>query len=500
MRIFILLGFLVTSVSCSHFIKTNYHFTEHEVPNISHFELPSAVSYKKMDQKYKSSYNEIPLDDHPHVDKWISYFTGRGRKLMKNYLERSARYIPIMKSVIRESGLPENLIYVALIESGFSPKAHSRSNAVGYWQFIHGTGKQYGLRIDGFVDERRDPILSTRAAAEYFKDLYSLFGSWHLALAAYNAGEYRINRAVLKYYNRNFWFLVSKKAIPKETRNYVPKLIAAIRIAQNPIQFGFYDVNFQKPLNYDVLEIKKSISLKKLSQELKVSYNDFKKLNPMYKGEYVPIYNNQTMIRLPIGTTSIAMASLDKIFMNKPKRGYYYHYWYKVRSGDTLSHIARRNHIRLSQLRRANKLGRRSMIHVGQKLKIPTRNLVASRVRSRRVPANRTFYTVRKGDNLYRIAKRHGISVARLRSLNNLKNSSIIRPRQKLRVKRAVKKVSTRNLASASSNKKLHVVRRGETLIGIAKKYKVSIPDLMKANSIGFKSVLLTGTQLIIPK
>ena len=181
---------------------------------------------------------------------------------MKIYLERSARYLPIMKTVIRDAKLPDDLVYVALIESGFSPKAHSRSNAVGYWQFIYGTGKRYGLRIDGYVDERRDPVLSTHAAVNYFKDLYSLFGSWPLALAAYNTGEYRVNRAVLKYYNRDYWYLISKKAIPRETRNYVPKLIAAIRIANNPAKYGFFTTSkFQDQLNYDVVFLLASLSV-----------------------------------------------------------------------------------------------------------------------------------------------------------------------------------------------------------------------------------------------
>src|SRR5262249_50776712 len=151
------------------------------------------------------------------------------------YLERSARYLPMMKNVLRENGLPEDLVYVAMIESGFSPRAHSRANAVGYWQFIRSTGKRFGLHVDTFIDERRDPVLSTRAAAEYFKALYDLLGSWHLSMAAYNVGEMRVKRAVTRYYTRDFWELIRKRrAMPAETRNYVPKFIAAALIAKNP--------------------------------------------------------------------------------------------------------------------------------------------------------------------------------------------------------------------------------------------------------------------------
>ena len=494
MRIFIFILFLFVFSSCNHLIRDNLS-RDNTVPNISHFDLPTSVSYKKMDEKYKSSYGEIALDDHKQVDKWVTYFTGRGRGVMQTYLERSSRYLPIMKSILRESNLPEDLSYVALIESGFSPRAHSRSNAVGYWQFIHGTGKRYGLRIDGFVDERRDPVLSTRAAAEYFKDLYSLFGSWHLALSAYNAGEYRVNRSVLKHYNRNFWYLSSKKALPRETRNYVPKLIAAIRIAKNPTKYGFYNIPYQDSLNYDVLSVSKSISLKKLSNNLNIPLKDLKQLNPMYKGEYIPIYNRKkTIVRLPVGV-SASKDVIAKAYMAQPKNGYYHHYWYKVRRGDTLYRIARRNKTTVSSLRRSNSLGRRSLIRIGQKLKIPSKTLVSSRSIASVKKTKKAFYIVKRGDSLNRIAKKYKLTVSQLRSFNNLKRSSIIHPKQKLKLKRGI----TRNVASASSASH-YMVNRGDTLISIAKKYKIGLTELMQANSMTFKSVLLTGTRLIIPK
>ena len=239
--------------------------------------ISSVKYYQDMEQPYESSYGEIPLDDHPDVDKWIHYFTGRGRDYMQIYLERSSRYLPIMKAVLKEQGLPMNLVYVALIESGFSAKALSRANAVGYWQFIYGTGKRYGLKIDGFVDERRDFVLATKAASQYFKDLYSLFGSWHLALAAYNSGEYRVNRAVLRHYNRDFWYLSSKKALPRETRNYIPKLIAAIRISQDPQKYGFYNLDFQPLLSYETLESQSKPLSRKTGSKLKFRFENFKK-------------------------------------------------------------------------------------------------------------------------------------------------------------------------------------------------------------------------------
>ena len=486
------IGFFILS-SCSHFVKSKKQESKN---TISHQEITSAAFYKALSSPYQSPYGEIPLDSHPSVDKWIKYFTTRGRKYMKAYLERSSRYLPLMKSVMKENDLPLNLVYVALIESGFSPKALSRANAVGYWQFIYGTGKRYGLRIDGYVDERRDPVLSTRAAANYFKDLYSLFGSWHLALSAYNAGEYRINRAVLRHYNRDFWLLSSKKAFPRETRNYIPKLIAAIHISKNPKQYGFYNLNYQPQINYELLKVTKSISLAKLARHIGVPFKEMKSLNPIYKGEYVPIYEKETILRVPVGQLASAQAALEKSLMSQPKYSYHYHYWYKVRQGDSLYKIARQHRTTVKKIRRENRLGNSSFLMIGQKLKIPTRQLVASQKSSnKRSPAsvNKTFHIVHKGQTLSYIARRYGLTLAQFKKLNNIQGNPIIHPGQKLRIKK-------RTPASQSSNSIYHVVQRGDTLIGIAKKHKVPLPKLMKANSMSFKSMLLTGTRLIIPK
>lgn len=492
-----ILSLLILS-SCDHLVKPKSAIQQGiKIPEISHFEPSSSISYSVAKKEYKSSYGKIELKDHPEVDKWIRYFTGRGRNLMRTYLERSSRYLPIMKTVIRDAGLPDELVYVALIESGFSPRAHSSANAVGYWQFIRGTGKRYGLRIDGYVDERKDPVLSTHAAVNYFKDLYSLFGSWPLALSSYNAGEYRINRAVLRHYNRNYWYLISKKALPRETRNYVPKLIATIRIANNPAKYGFYNIKFHDRLNYDVVSISKPISLKKLAANLNIPKKELHSLNPMYKGEYVPVYNNKPAhLRLPVGTV-LSQVALEQSRVKNPPAGYHNYYWYRVRSGDSLYKIARRHKITIASLRKANGLRRRSLIHPRQKLKIPSRRLIASK--SPKTKSKKEFYIVKRGDGVSRIARNNGLKIAQLRSLNKLTRKSVIHPGQKLRVRAYSKsQKNTRNVASTS--KKRYTVRSGDTLISIARKYKIDLTDLMKANSLNFKSVLLAGTRLTIPR
>ena len=436
-----------------------------------------------------SPYGTIKIDDNEKVDKWINYFQTAGREKMELYLSRSTRYLHLMKKILREEGLPEDLVYVAMIESGFSPYARSFANAVGYWQFIEGTGKRYGLKINSYVDERRDPLLATRAAARYFKDLYNVFTSWNLALASYNAGEYRVTRAVLRYYTKDFWFLSAKRSLPRETINYVPKFMAALRISKNPEQYGFGHVQYQEPFQYDTVSLHSPISLKKLAHNLQVSNKELSRLNPRYRGEYVPIDEEQTLIRVPVGKhIGIDLASA---YMKKPPFVYSDHYWYRVRRGDTLYRLAHRNKTTVSTIKRMNKMGHRSsLLRAGRKIKLPYYNR-----QKKQLNLMASVHVVKIGDSLHSIADKYKVKVHQLKKLNRLSASAVIHPGQVLHLleksKRAPQSLSTKG--------KIHTVRKGETLIGIAKKYKVSLPLLMKKNALNFKSILVAGRQLTIP-
>ena len=501
-----LLCLLLTLPACSHFIKKQPAGSAGAIGapsvKISHFDSASYSSVPA--DGYKSPLGDIPLDDHKTADKWIAYFTGPGRDLMRTYLERSSRYLPMMKNVLRENQLPESLVYAALIESGFSPTARSRANAVGYWQFIAGTARHYGLKINRFVDERRDPVLSTRAAAEYFKKLYSLFEDWHLALASYNAGEYRVNRAVLRHYSRNFWLLAEKRALPSETRNYIPKFIAAARIASDPAKYGFFHLNQQRPLQYDAIPLSRPISLKKQAKEMGLPYEELRALNPAYKGEYAPVYAKDMYLRVPSGTKEQARVAIAKSGMKQPKSGYYDFYWYRVRRGDSLYKIARRNRITLAGLKRENGIRRGSLIRVGQRLKIPAGGRAGRKSRNKRRaaaraaarnPSSAEFHIVRRGESLSRIARKRNISLAALKRANNLKGK-IIHPGQRL-------KLSYGNMAGGGGKataKQRHIVKQGDTLIGIAKQHRVRLVDLLNANSLDLNSVIFEGARLTIPQ
>ena len=469
-------------------------------------EGPQEAEIKDSDIVSSEEYGSIKLVINRPVMTWISYFKGRGRKHMRRYLERSSKYFPMMKKVLREQGLPESLVYVPLIESGLSSSAHSFASAVGYWQFIRSTGKRYGLKINSYVDERRDPVLSTRAAAQYFKALYNLFGDWYLALAAYNTGENRVKRAVMRYGTRNFWKLAKRRRLHKETRNYVPKFLAAMIIAKNPARYGFEGIQYQEKLNYDTVKVFKSISLAKLAKNMGLDYKLLKGFNPKFRSDYVNVTpGGSTDIRVPKGLGRQAIAKIDSSYSVAPKIIPNDYYWYRVRRGDTLSHIAMRNRTGVSTIRRLNRLGRRSFIRVGQRLKVPDRGTRSLRARYRRKGRSRKvdlgsgeFHTVRRGENLSLIARKYGVSVSKLKRLNRLGRRSLIKAGQKIKIKE--KKPSKTSRIKGSSRSNYHIVKSGENLTLIARKYGASIGKIRAWNGLGRRSVLRPGQKLRVKR
>lgn len=465
---------------------------------------PAEVGYKPS-EKYKA----IDLEINPSVEKWIHYFTGRGRKYMQTYLQRSSRYIPMMKGVFRERGMPDELAYIAMIESGFSATAFSHASAVGYWQFIRGTGKRYDLKIDAYVDERRDPILSTQAAANYLDSLYNLFGDWSLAMSGYNAGENRIQRAIMRAHTRDFWELAkhrSRRVLPVETRNYVPKFIAAVHIAKNPALYGFVDIDFHPEFEFESVVIEKPLSLEKLATELNVPYEELKRMNPRYKSDFVPLYDDRTnAVRVPVGMKDQAIASLEKAHSDQPLRYVEAFEFYRVRRGDTLSEIAAKFRTSIAYIRELNNLHRRqSFIRVGQRLKVPDgpRQRTASRSRKQTQSQDRNpgsadgrYHVVRRGDTLIGIAQRYKVSIGQLRNWNGLGGRSMIRVGQKIRI---AEPTSSYTRTKKRARKLVHVVRRGENLSEIAQKYNVTVAELAEQNSIRKKSLLYVGKKLVI--
>ncbi len=401
----------------------------------------------------------IPTEINPSVEKWINYFQGRGRPHMERYLLRSTRYEALMKKVLRDNKLPEDLFYIALIESGFSSSAHSHASAVGYWQFIRGTGKRYKLKINKLVDERRDPVLSTQAASEYFRDLYSRFNSWYLSMAAYNVGEGRVERVIKKYKTRDFWKLAKiHRALPAETDNYVPKFIAAKLIAKNPDKYGFEGIDYMPPIEFDHVVLDQPVNLRLMAEKMNINYEDFKDLNPKFKGEIAPLDEGKSFgLRIPPGTYEAALLAAkesvaeEEVFI--ADRNEFQNY--RVKRGETLATIARKYRTNVAYLRDINDFPRKKKIKVGQRILVPDRTPL--------------------------IEKR-----PQLAAKSNKKKSKST----------AVSKTDSR---SSQEDKKYHIVRKGENLSQIARKYEITVSSLKRANNLKSKSKLKLGTKLVIP-
>ena len=410
-----------------------------------------------------SDLENVPLAVNRAVFEWIDYFQGRGRPHMERYLARSARYMPIMQDILKKEGLPKDLIYIALIESGFSSTAHSSANAVGYWQFIRGTGKHYGMQIDSYVDERRDFVRSTQAAADYFKGLYNLFGSWYLAIASYNVGENRVKNLVMKNHTRDFWKLARENKLPAETANYVPKFLAARLIAKEPEKYGFTDIDYMPPLEFSEVEFTTSIDLRKLAKEMNLEYDDLRDLNPMYKRGVAFEKAGKLKLRVPKGMDQQALTVASLASAEAPKRyvadeDYSY---YRVRRGDSISTIARKFNTSQSQIRQLNNMGRRATLVAGRRIRVP-------------------------GENIAGLTKAEPTS-------SKKKSEEIATQGRK------PSEATSPEAPTKPTGQRVHIVRRGENLIQIARRYQVSMKKLARHNSLRSKSRIMVGSRLEIP-
>lgn len=355
-----------------------------------------------------------------YVKTWIRYFTVKDRERLIRFLNRGQQYKEIVQNTLNENDLPEELYYLAMIESGYQNHARSSAQAVGVWQFIAGTATRYGLKIDRYVDERKDPIRSTEAAAKYLRDLYNVFGSWHLAMAAYNAGEMRILRAIFKAKTRNFWELVEAKALPRETAEYVPKFIAMALIAKNPEKFSL-EIN-ENILSYPTLqtvEVPGSLSLANLAKISDIDLGLLIKVNPHLSQYRTPANTEKYEVWIPVELSDRVRKSyanlknhIEKV-KSEPTTSKKV---YTVKKTDTLLKIAQRHKISLGHLKRINNL-KSDKIYVEMKLRTFISVYVA--------PLKSIIYKVKKNDNLASIAKKFKTTVNKIKTKNKLSRSTI---------------------------------------------------------------------------
>jgi membrane-bound lytic murein transglycosylase D len=361
---------------------------------------------------------QIPMILNDSVENHLEYFKTRGHDVFQIWLDRSARYLPMMRGIFREKNVPEDLVYVAMIESGFNPYAVSWARAVGPWQFMSHTGKLYGLRVTWWVDERKDPVKSTAAAAEHLKDLHNLFGSWQLALASYNAGAGKVQRAVLRTRSEDFWDLKASRYIRRETKNYIPKYMAATIIAKNPGAYGFTAPSVD-PFTYDEVVLGESTDLRLVARCVGEPYEAIKDLNPELKRWVTPPDVARYVLRVPKGTGELFRTNYAAVPDDQKIR------WERhlVAKGETLSGIAKHYNTTPEAIREINGLSK-NRIAPGKHVLVPVDTIskspdLASLAPEQSGKRQQILYRVRRGDNLARIARDHDVTVADIREWNN---------------------------------------------------------------------------------
>ena len=441
--------------------------------------------------------------NHDRVQYFLDFFQGPARPRMTIWLERMKRYEEMIRAELAEQGLPGDLVYLALIESGFSNTAVSRARATGMWQFMRGTARMYGLRMDTWVDERRDPYKATSAAARHLRDLRDRFGSIYLAAAAYNAGGGKVSRGLARLpedeedslnTDATFFRLSDTRHLRQETRDYVPKLIAAALIAKEPERYGFPSFDEVEPQAWDSIIVTDAAGLDVIARLADTTVAAIREFNPQYLRLATPP-GSRSVIRLPEGkgpAVSLAYAEIP------PSKRVTFHEHYVTR-GQTLSHIAGIYHVSVSDLREANPSAGRTL-RIGQRLIIPTGGVGLAReavaAEDRRAEIRRSVsstHRVRAGETLSEIGEQYHVSVSQLKAWNGLRGNTI-RVGQRLRIR-----TSSGSTRVSSGGGSIHIVRPGDTISGVAQRYGVSQSALRAANGLGTSSMIRAGTRLKIP-
>jgi membrane-bound lytic murein transglycosylase D len=520
------------------------------------FELARVGDVSTFDVSLVRDRYDIPVEMHPLVAQYIRFFQGPGRRWFRRWMSRSHRYIPLMQPILESKGLPRDTVYLAMIESGFNTQAKSWARAVGPWQFIAGTAMMFNLKEDFWVDERRDPIKATHAAADYLSLLYQTLGHWYLAWAGYNTGGGRVRNMIERSGSRDFWELSElKKGFAKETKHYVPKLIACALVARHPEAFGFSQDEFEPegPFEFDEVSLTDSVDLEVLATSAGVSIDDLRELNPELKRWCTPpaTPDKPYVLRIPKGRK----ATFDETFAKYAPQERLHFKIHRVAKGDTLSKIALTYHSAQEAIMRMNGLTSARSLRLGTDLVVPVPSAGALKAgkndtalerqiaRARRsglsaarpedeIPAGtqsgsgktmtggtvtvetvggktKVTYGVAKGDSLWTIARRFDVRVAELKTWNEVLTSNRLKVGLALVVWPGAKADLTGSGSGAAAGQKdepkpsstpkgtKHTVESGDTLWSIAQKYGASVDDLKSWNNLG-TSKLKKGQVLVV--
>ena len=458
----------------------------------------------KAEAEIKATHSDLPLMMTDQVAGYISYFSNRGRGTLERALARSGLYHDMISRVLKEEGVPQDLIYLAQAESGFHPLALSRAGARGMWQFMASRAKGYGLERTWWVDDRQDPEKSTHAAAHHLRDLYNEFGDWYLAMAAYNSGPGTVQNAVKRTGYADYWQLYKRNVLPKETRNYVPIILAVTIMAKNPEQYGLDKVVADKPVPYDAVKIDYPVDLRLVAECVNASASDLQDLNPSLLRLTTP-KDREFELHLPAGTSDRYLTAISAI---PPDMRVWWRYR-KVAPGDTLASVARTFHTTPQSIAQANHLDADDSLRAESELIIPVAPGKHAVDETMSYSRRATRYKVRKGDTVQTVADNFGVPPAMVRRWNHLKGDSL-RGRSVLYVRLPVAPDARENYSSVAAKSKSrktlhktattsvvhHKVQPGETLYSIAKSHNTTVDSLKLDN--GNLATLRPGMILVI--
>ena len=453
----------------------------------------------------------FPVIINKQVEYYLDFFAKKHKNSFRRWLERSGRYVPMIQEHLRQAGLPLDLAYLPMIESGYMLTAYSKAKAAGPWQFIRSTGLHYGLTIDRYVDERRDPEKATLAAIAFLSELYERFHSWELSVAAYNAGAGKIGNGLKKFKTDDFWELASKRYLKLETKRYVPKLMAAIIISREPEKYGFTDIQYEQPLEYESVNVPRWTSLEAVTVACAADLKQLRTLNSQLRKNFTPPDQAYYSLKVPAGMKSTVEENLPKVHATVTT-SYKTHI---VKARDTLTRICRSYKINKTTLLKVNDL-RTARLTPGQRLRIPyqTTNyvLLDKKMMPGATPSgnNLVLHKIRPGESISSIARQYHVPPRMIASWNGLKNLHRIRAGQQLALyiqnsntqppvimARATKKQMSRTSASIHSQPVYYQVRQGDSLWSIARRNQLSPKQIRQWNNLK-TNLIHPGTRLLL--
>jgi membrane-bound lytic murein transglycosylase D len=432
----------------------------------------------------------IPRILNRYVEAEIKRFIyGEEKDFFIESYKRSGRFRPLIESALQQAGLPPELSWLPLIESGFKVNALSRARALGIWQFIPSTGYKFGLKRDKYIDERLDPIKSTEAAIAYLKELHLIFGDWTTVMAAYNCGEGRVLRIIREQninYLDNFWDLYER--LPFETARYVPRFLATLHIINNLEHYGLDAIEPYSPLEFETVEVNKQVHLKDVAEKIHMPLKVLLELNPELRYRISP--PDKYTLRVPPGKPEMLLAKIDEIPVSSlPKPTFVYH---RVRRGETLSTIARKYRTRVARIMRANNLRRSNYIVAGKLLKIPQKGYKYRPHKINRIPKKKNLtHTVIQGDSLWIIARRYGTTTQKIRKFNNL-------PTTELTIGQVLKLPQNSEVSIVGNGFKTYRVKRGDNPAAIAQRHEMVLDRFLRINKLTVTSTIYPGQKLFI--